>query len=67
MKEQTNLHVNCVMKLISMLQNVNDTDIDIFSFLIPLKQRTIHRVSYNLFKHADKSSTMRLLKIWLII
>ena len=34
-----------------------DTDLTYFHFLFHLKQRTIHRVSYNLFKHADKSST----------
>ena len=34
-----------------------DTDLTYFHFLFHLKQRIIHRVSYNLFKHADKSST----------
>ena len=34
-----------------------DTDMTYYHFLFHLKQRTIHRVSYNLFKYADKSST----------
>ena len=34
-----------------------DADTTYFHFLFHLKQRTIHRVSYNLFKYADKSST----------
>ena len=34
-----------------------DTDMTYYHFLFHLKQRTIHRVSYNLFKFADKSST----------
>ena len=34
-----------------------DTDMTYYHFLFHLKQRLIHRVSYNLFKFADKSST----------
>ena len=34
-----------------------DTDMTYYHFIFHLKQRTIHRVSYNLFKFADKSST----------
>ena len=34
-----------------------DSDMTYYHFLFHLKQRTIHRVSYNLFKYADKSST----------
>lgn len=34
-----------------------DTDMTYYHFLFHLKQRLIHKVSYNLFKFADKSST----------
>ena len=34
-----------------------DSDMTYYHFLFHLKQRTIHRVSYPLFKAADKSST----------
>ena len=34
-----------------------DTDMAYYHFLFHLKQRMIHRVSYPLFKAADKSST----------
>ena len=34
-----------------------DTDMTYYHFLFHLKQRTIHRVSFPLFKAADKSST----------
>tara|TARA_B100000963_G_C22042678_1_gene416142 strand:+ start:57 stop:431 length:375 start_codon:yes stop_codon:yes gene_type:complete len=34
-----------------------DADMTYYHFLFHLKQRAIHRVSYNLFKFADKSST----------
>ena len=34
-----------------------ETDMTYYHFLFHLKQRLIHRVSYNLFKFADKSST----------
>ena len=34
-----------------------DSYMTYYHFLFHLKQRTIHRVSYNLFKFADKSST----------